>query len=400
MVELGDLVEFRRGLTYKKSDEVESSSSGVLRANNVDLVTGQLDLSDIRYLSDNVEVPRTRKLVVDSLLICTASGSRAHLGKMAHISTAHDFAFGGFMGLLVPKPEVSARYLWYFSRSDDYRVYLDSLAPGANINNLRFDDLAGLELPLPPLDEQKRIVAKLDQAFAALDRARTNAEANLADAEALFDAHVDAVLSGVERKWSTKSLGDIADFRNGINFTRASRGKQIRVLGVKDFKNYFHAPDAGLDHVTIDGDFDASDSLRRGDIVFVRSNGNPELIGRSLVVETMSECTAHSGFTIRARLRNEEVSPEFIGHFVKSSAVRRKMVDGGVGTNIKSLNQGTLSQLRVSYPDRNEQEKIVERLDAVRDETRRIETLCTEKLADIAALRQSLLQAAFSGQLS
>lgn len=287
-------------------------------------------------------------------------------------------------------------WLIYFLNAADLSEYVSGLTvPKLNQGNLR-----QIEVPLPPLDEQKRIVAKLDQAFAALDRARANAEVNLADAKTVFDAHADAMLSGVEEKWSTKSLDDIAEFRNGINFTKASRGKQIRVLGVKDFQSYFHAPDEGLDHVTVDSGFDASDYLRKGDIVFVRSNGNPELIGRSLVVETMSEETMHSGFTIRARLRNEEVLPEYLGHFLKSSLVRRKMVDGGVGTNIKSLNQGTLSRLLVSYPGRIEQIKIVEGFSTIRKEIRRLESLCVDKLADIAALRQSMLQAAFSGQLT
>lgn len=256
-------------------------------------------------------------------------------------------------------------------------------------------------VPAPPIDEQKRIVAALDQAFAALDRARAKAEENLSDARLVFEAHLRALFSAREGKaWSTAWLGDLADFRNGINFTKTSRGKQVRVLGVKDFQNHFHAPDSGLDRVTIDGDLDPSDCLQSGDIVFVRSNGNPELIGRSLVVERMSERTAHSGFTIRARLRDSEIVPRFLGHFLKSSAVRRQMVDGGTGTNIKSLNQGTLSRIVVPLPSRAEQMRIVENLEAVREGTSRVEARYTKQLVDMAALRQSLLQAAFSGQLS
>ena len=134
--------------------------------------------------------------------------------------------------------------------------------------------------------------------------------------------------------------------------------------------------------------------------MFVRSNGNPELIGRSLVIERMSEMTAHSGFTIRARLRDRKIVPSFLGHFLKSSAVRRQMVDGGTGTNIKSLNQGTLSRILVPLPSRAEQIRIGENLEAVREGTTHIEARYTEQLAAMAALRQSLLQAAFSGQLS
>lgn len=286
-------------------------------------------------------------------------------------------------------------FLEYSLRMLNLPSLAKGVKPGINRN-----DVYALPVSLPPLDEQKRIVAVLDQAFATLDRVSANAEANLVDAKTVFNTHVDVLFSERKKTWNTKSLGDLADFRNGINFTKGSKGSQVRVLGVKDFQDYFHAPDTGLDQVTINGKLDPSDFLRSGDIVFVRSNGNPELIGRSLVVEGMSPNTAHSGFTIRARLRNEEVSPDFLGYFVKSSAVRRKMVDGGIGTNIKSLNQGTLSQLLVSYPDRNEQARVVERLTSLREETQRLESHCAEKLTGIASLRKSLLQAAFSGQLT
>mgnify|MGYP001764876322 CR=1 FL=1 len=287
-------------------------------------------------------------------------------------------------------------WLIYFLNAADLSEYVSGMTvPKLNQGNLR-----QIEVPLPPLAEQKRIVAVLDQAFAALDRARANAEANLVDAKSVFNTHVDVLFSQKEKTWNKKSLGDLADFRNGINFTKASKGSQVRVLGVKDFQDYFNAPDTGLAKVTINGELDSGDCLRNGDIVFVRSNGNPELIGRSVVVNGMSQNTVHSGFTIRARLRTQEVLPDYLGCFVKSSAVRRKMVDSGIGTNIKSLNQGALSQLLVSYPDGSEQQRVVERLKALREETRRLESICAAKLSDITALRQSLLHAAFSGQLT
>ncbi len=300
-----------------------------------------------------------------------------------------------------PFEEIVTRdFLFYFFEWDKERIRAEQGA-GATMVHVSKQSMEARNIPVPPLDEQKRIVAALDQAFAALDRARAKAEENLSDARLVFEAHSRELFSAGEGKaWSTAWLGDLADFRNGINFTKASRGKQVRVLGVKDFQNHFHAPDSGLDRVTIDGDLDPSDCLQSGDIVFVRSNGNPELIGRSLVIERMSERTAHSGFTIRARLRDIEIVPSFLGHFLKSSAVRRQMVDGGTGTNIKSLNQGTLSRILVPLPSRAEQIRIVESLEAVREKTTHVEARYTQQLADMAALRESLLQAAFSGQLS
>lgn len=107
---LGELCEFHRGLTYAKGDEVESSNNIVLRATNIDLTTNLLDLSELRYISDKIVVPDGKKVKKDSLIICTASGSKSHLGKVAYIDEDYDYAFGGFMGMITPKKELVRRY--------------------------------------------------------------------------------------------------------------------------------------------------------------------------------------------------------------------------------------------------------------------------------------------------
>lgn len=321
--------------------------------------------------------------------------SRAPIGHL--VINEVPMAFNQGCKGLVPISGIETKYAYYFFLANV--PLLESLGIGATFKELSGGKLKDVAFRFPHLKEQHRIVAILDEAFAGIATAKANAEKNLQNKQAVFEAHLQSEFSGRSEAKSKKPLGELADFRNGINFTKASKGTQVRVLGVKDFQNHFYAPDMGLDRVTIDGKLDASDSLQGGDIVFVRSNGNPELIGRSLVIEAMSEETAHSGFTIRARLRGDEVMPNYLGHFLKSSAIRKQMVDGGVGTNIKSLNQGTLSRVVVQYPSRAEQEKIVKRLEAVCDEKNKLESIYTRKLAALDELKQSLLQQAFSGQL-
>lgn len=297
----------------------------------------------------------------------------------------------GFSGDLLP------RFVLY--GINKYLKDIEDVTAFATVKHLSSKQILGVDFPAPSIEEQHRIVALLDEAFAGIATAKANAEKSLRNSQEIFETHLQSSFSRRD-DWSKKTLGEIADFRNGINFTKASKGRQVRVLGVKDFQNHFHAPDTGLDRVTIDGNLDTSDFLQTGDIVFVRSNGNPELIGRSLVIEGMSEETAHSGFTIRGRPRSKEVLPQYLGHFLKSSAVRRQMVDSGTGTNIKSLNQGTLSRLVVPYPPRAEQLNIVDRLEEVQAETRHLASLYTRKLSALDELKQSLLHQAFSGQLT
>ncbi|QLQ24241.1 MAG: restriction endonuclease subunit S [Dechloromonas sp.] len=194
-------------------------------------------------------------------------------------------------------------------------------------------------------------------------------------------------------------LGELAAFRNGINFTKSSKGTPIKILGVKDFQNHYWAPFEDFDSIVPDGAVPDSDILIEGDIVFVRSNGNPDLIGRCLLIGTLPERTTHSGFTIKARLQSNDVMPAYLCHFLKSNSTRQEMIDGGNGANIKSLNQGTLSRIVVPFPSSAKQAEIVRRLERMQAETQRLESLYQQKLTALDDLKKSLLHQAFSCQL-
>ena len=194
--QLGEFCSFQRGLTYTKKDEVVSSATCVLRANNVSLETGELDLSDLKFISDALEIPDNKKVKKGSLLICTASGSKSHLGKVALVRDEADFAFGGFMGLLTPKECLLSFYLHYLMKSDCYKDFIDGLASGTNINNLKWSQLFNFEIPLPPLEEQQRIVENLDALRAETDRLQQQYTAQITDLEDLRQSLLQQAFGG------------------------------------------------------------------------------------------------------------------------------------------------------------------------------------------------------------
>ncbi len=163
---LGEVCEFRRGLTYKKSDEVPVSKNAILRANNITVETGEINFDEIRFINDEINIPLSKKIIHGCLLVCTASGSKKHLGKIGIVETGSDYAFGGFMGILVPAKRVLPKYLFYLTRSDIYRDFIDALSDGMNINNLKWSQLSQFQVPLPPLPEQQRIATFLDKLSA------------------------------------------------------------------------------------------------------------------------------------------------------------------------------------------------------------------------------------------
>jgi len=206
---LGEVCDFQRGLTYSKNDEVDFSENIVLRSNNVDLTTNSLDFSELKYINPNVEIPENKKVKKGSLLICTANGSKTHLGKVALIDKDYDYAFGGFMGLITPKNTILSEFLYYLMISDEYKKFIAKLSDGANINNLKFGDLENFLIPLPPLPDQHRIVSILDQCFAAIDKAKTNAERCLSMSKTLFESVLNEQLTINNEQWEKKSLGEI-----------------------------------------------------------------------------------------------------------------------------------------------------------------------------------------------
>ena len=139
--------------------------------------------------------------------------------------------------------------------------------------------------------------------------------------------------------------------------------------------------------------------LREGDILTVRSNGNPELIGRTLLAEKVDGDVSHSGFTIRIRIEDKNVYPVYLCHYLKSKKARELLVKSGTGTNIKSLNQGALTALVIPLPKIAEQNAIVKKLDALSAQTKELEAIFRKKIADVDELKKSVLQKAFAGEL-
>lgn len=161
--------------------------------------------------------------------------------------------------------------------------------------------------------------------------------------------------------WPTCKLGEIADFRNGLNFTQSSRGQTVKVVGVGDFGVAEELRDfSGTTAVTIDGQLSDDDILKDGDLLFVRSNGNKALVGRCVYVRPNGERVTFSGFTIRARIKSTEVDAWFISKVVRSPMFKEALYRLGGGSSINNLSQGVLSDFEFPLPPLNEQRKIAE----------------------------------------
>lgn len=293
---------------------------------------------------------------------------------------------------------IDVKFLFYYLHHQC--DYFPRVAVGATVKSLRLRHFEELPVALTALSEQQRIVTILDEAFESIAAAKANAEKTLQNARAVFDSCAHSILTQGGEGWIEKSLGEMASFRNGVNFTRASRGESVRIVGVKDFRNRLWAPLDDLDVISVDGSLSEKDAIQEGDLLLVRSNGNLDLIGRTLLIGPVSKKTTHSGFTIRARLLDGRVLPRYAAYALRSGTVRKQMIAGGTGTSIKSLSQGVLSALVLPIPPLLEQAWIVERLDELGSLSQRLEECYERKLGALEKLKHSLLHEAFTGRLT
>ena len=173
VLELGEVCEVVRGVTYSKSDEVESEGIAILRAQNIDLEASALRLDDVKFVSHDVRVTDRQRLMADDVLICMASGSTSHIGKVAYAQCDTGYYVGGFMGVLrVDTERVVARFLFELLRATTFKRYLDTAISGASIRNLTSRILYAHRLSLPPLDVQSEVVNGIEDEQRAVDANR------------------------------------------------------------------------------------------------------------------------------------------------------------------------------------------------------------------------------------
>jgi len=364
------------------------------------IATKDVGFDSIIDYENGVKIPFTEKAQFkvapsNTPLICAEGGSAGR--KIGY--TNQDVCFGNKLFALVPIKNVDSKFLFYYYFSSSFQKHFSTEMAGI-IGGVSMNKFKDIEIPLPPLPEQQRIVSILERCFAAIDKAKDNAEQNLLNANELFENAAQAIFTKKGIGWEETILGEFATFRNGINYTKGSKGEKIKIVGVKDFQDNYWVSDDNLVEVSLNGKINETDLLIEGDILAVRSNGNPQLIGRTLLAGEINEKVSHSGFTIRIRLNESELKPNYLCHFLKIQQTRKKLVESGNGVGIRSLNQGSLASLKIPFPKSlKEQEAIIDKVDSIAEKSQKLKEIYQRKINNLEELKKSILQKAFAGEL-
>ena len=273
---------------------------------------------------------------------------------------------------------------WFWYAFDIAKLYFGR-GNVTTIPNLSRSKLAELPMAFPPLPEQKKIahiLSTVQRAIEAQERIiQTTTELFKSMLHQLMTAQI-SVSNGdriernsgrgrgmnkvLQESWPTASLGEYAEFKNGINFTKAQKGEVgVPTIDVKNM--YGHGFAAGIDNLyRVDKDINDDYFLKNGDLLFVRSSLKQEGIGWTSQFVSNSEPTTYCGFIIRARLNDQDkTDPSFLTFYFRSDDARRALIASSGKVAITNISQGILSKAPIPLPPLPEQKKIAHILSTI-----------------------------------
>jgi restriction endonuclease S subunit len=363
-------------------------SNGAPLINPVNIVNGEILVGSEKTVSRET-LNRLRGYVLSKGDIVI--GRRGEIGRCAVVGSDQDGWLCGTGCFFIRKSEnFDSRFLAELLGAPPYRQRLELAATGTTMKNLSNRALQDLTVMLPPLAEQRRIVAILDEAFAGLSTAANNAEKNLKNSRELFESYAESVFAKTRRGWASRKIGDVARLSRGHNppkskFSPVQKYGYVRFYQIRDGKTDDYAvyvPDSPQLH-----------KVEPDDILMVAYRH----IGRAFR-------GASGAFNVAlCKIANQDrniLNDDFLFYIIPTSLVRGELLKRAERSLIPSMSVEHLRDIAIPVPPIDEQERIVAEIGLLEEAVRQLEAVYQQKLDEFARLKQSILQKAFSGELT
>lgn len=373
--------------------------NGKAHENQID-EKGEFIVVNYKFISsDGITIKKTREALFslyknDIVMVMSDVPNGKALAKCYLIEEDNKYSLNQRI-CAIRSNKFNTKFLYYHLNRHPHLLSFDN---GENQTNLRKNDILKCPFYLPLLPEQKQIVAILDEAFEGINRAIANAEKNLANSRELFESYLNAIFTNKDDRWKWVSLSkittDITDgdhqpppkSQSGIPFITISNiDKQNRKV---DFSNTFKVLPEYFEKLK------SNRKPRKGDLLYTvtGSYGIPVIVDHDI-----NFCFQRHIGLIRP---NAETNSKCLYYILLSRYLLNQADECATGTAQKTVSLSGLRRFSVPKIPKEKQEIIVAKLDDLSEQIGRLETIYRKKIADLNELKQSILQKAFTGELT
>jgi type I restriction enzyme S subunit len=404
-VKLGEIAEIYNGNTI--SDEEKKRLIAHPNEGLAFIATKDVGFDGVINYENGINIPKAeagefKVARNNAVLVCAEGGSAGR--KIGHVD--RDVHFGNKLFALNASTAVHPRYLYHFCLSEEFRKKFKGMMAGL-IGGVSIAKFKLIEIPLPPLAEQKRIVALLDDAFAGIDEAKAKAEANQSNSEGLYKSYLQSALSNGNESWPKRSLEDLLNCGWIEGHLDGNHGS--------DYPKKEEFVDQGVPYISAnclqDEEIDMTRAkhlsteraarLRKGiaknhDVLFAHN----ATVGPVALLRTNEEKVILGTSLTYYRCNPDHIDPEYLAHYMRSSLFKRQYE--------QIMRQSTRNQIPITkqreffhiIPPINEQRALVVTLAKLFEAGQVLCRIYGLKCSKLDELRHSLLSQAFAGELT
>jgi len=378
---------------------------GVIRNTNFS-VDAQIDRSDIASINVEQNKFNKRRLLFGDIIVeKSGGGPKQPVGRVALFDMRDGlFSLSNFTAALRVKTpsELDFRFLHkflHFAYLSGVTEHMQSHSTG--IRNLNSKAYKAITIPLPPLPEQQRIVAILDEAFEGIAKAKANAEQNLKNARELFESHLQMVFSQRGEGWTETNIASEVDLLAGFAFKSSQYTEStdsIRLLrGDNIIPGSIRWDDVKFWSASDTADYERY-QLKVDDVVLAMDRPwIKDGLKRALIADKDIPCLQVQR---TARLRsNGHIHKHFLYYLISSRAFIKHILGSQTGIGVPHISGKQIGNFKFSMPKFDEQKHIVKQLHNFHSAIQRLESIYQRKIAALDELKKSLLHKAFSGEL-
>lgn len=404
---LGELCTIKGRIGYRgyTKQDLVSKGEGAITLSPSNIVNCKLQFNNSTYISwfKYNESPEIKINIGDIIYCKTAS-----IGKLALVEYLPEMATINPQFVVFKELKCFNKFLYYGLLTEDFKLQASEIISGTAIPTLSQTNLAQLVIPTPPLSEQQRIVSILDQAFAAIDKAKANAEQNLKNTKELFESYLQGVFEKKGDEWAECTVRECVE--RGI-IHKPLDGNHGEIHPTKtDFVStgipFIMSRDMSNGGVDETGCNFISEKQARtlrtgfakdGDVLLSHKG----TIGTVSILRTDKEFIVLTPQITFYRIKNKEkLIKEFLYYYFLNSGFQKEINSIAQGGSTRAY-IGITKQLdlKLVLAPLKEQQTIVHQLDALKAETKRLEAIYQQKINNLEELKKSILDKAFKGEL-